>query len=93
MTYTVVPDIQPDLERLNWSIAEAKGSKMIFLGDLIDIDSLSVLYDQTPVIRSTFSRSFASAKVGISIKKTISKYLIFVLISIYATLSVLNFWK
>ena len=56
MTYTVVPDIHADLERSNWSIAEAKGSKMIFLGDLIDIDSLSVLYDQTPVIRSTFSR-------------------------------------
>ena len=36
MIYTVVPDIHADLKRLNWSIAEAKGSKMIFSDDLID---------------------------------------------------------
>lgn len=40
MTYTIVPDIHADLERLNWSIAEAQGSKMIFLGDLIDAGEL-----------------------------------------------------
>lgn len=40
MTYTVVPDIHADLERLNWSIAQANGSKMIFLGDLIDAGKL-----------------------------------------------------
>ena len=40
MTYTVVPDIHADLERLNWSIAKANGSKMIFLGDLIDAGKL-----------------------------------------------------
>ena len=40
MIYTVVPDIHADLERLNWSIAEAKDSKMIFLGDLIDAGML-----------------------------------------------------
>jgi hypothetical protein len=40
MTYTVVPDIHADLERLNWSIDEAQGSKMIFLGDLIDAGKL-----------------------------------------------------
>ena len=40
MTYTVVPDIHADLERLNWSIEKAQGSKMIFLGDLIDAGKL-----------------------------------------------------
>ena len=40
MTYTVVPDIHADLERLNWSIDRAQGSKMIFLGDLIDAGEL-----------------------------------------------------
>jgi hypothetical protein len=40
MTYTVVPDIHADLERLSWSIDEAQGSKMIFLGDLIDAGKL-----------------------------------------------------
>jgi hypothetical protein len=40
MTHTVVPDIHADLERLNWSIDEAQGSKMIFLGDLIDAGKL-----------------------------------------------------
>jgi len=36
MSYTIIPDIHADLERLNWSIDQANGSKMIFLGDLID---------------------------------------------------------
>lgn len=36
MTYTIVPDIHANFERLNWSISEAKASKIIFLGDLID---------------------------------------------------------
>ena len=40
MTYTIVPDIHADLERLNWSIAQANGKKMIFLGDLIDAGKL-----------------------------------------------------
>lgn len=40
MTYTVVPDIHADLERLNWSIEKAQGSKVIFLGDLIDAGKL-----------------------------------------------------
>ena len=40
MEYTVVPDIHADLARLNWSIAQANGSKMIFLGDLIDAGKL-----------------------------------------------------
>ena len=36
MTYTIVPDIHANFERLIWSISEAKASKIIFLGDLID---------------------------------------------------------
>lgn len=40
MTYTVVPDIHADLGRLNWSIAQANGSKILFLGDLIDAGKL-----------------------------------------------------
>ena len=36
MLYTIIPDIHADLDRLNWSVTKANGSKMIFLGDLID---------------------------------------------------------
>lgn len=40
MHFTIIPDIHADLERLNWSIEKAQGSKMIFLGDLIDAGKL-----------------------------------------------------
>jgi hypothetical protein len=36
MSYTIVPDIHADSERLNWSIAQSAHNKIIFLGDLID---------------------------------------------------------
>jgi hypothetical protein len=51
MTYTIVPDIHADLERLNWSIAQANGSKMIFLGDLIDAGKLVTKPDDLGVLQ------------------------------------------
>lgn len=51
MRYTVIPDIHADLERLNWSIAQANGSKMIFLGDLIDAGKLVTKPDDLGVLK------------------------------------------
>ena len=51
MSYTIVPDIHADLERLDWSIAQANGSKMIFLGDLIDAGKLVTKPDDLGVLR------------------------------------------
>jgi hypothetical protein len=49
--YTVIPDIHADLERLNWSIKKAQGSKMIFLGDLIDAGKLVTKPDDLGVLQ------------------------------------------
>ena len=51
MTYTIVPDIHADLERLNWSVEKAQGSKMIFLGDLIDAGKLVTKPDDLGVLK------------------------------------------
>jgi hypothetical protein len=51
MTYTIVPDIHADLERLNWSFEKAQGSKMIFLGDLIDAGKLVTKPDDWGVLK------------------------------------------
>ena len=51
MTYTIVPDIHADLERLNWSVEKAQGSKMIFLGDLIDAGKLVTKPDDLGVLQ------------------------------------------
>ena len=51
MRYTVIPDIHADLERLDWSIAQANGSKMIFLGDLIDAGKLVTKPDDLGVLQ------------------------------------------
>ena len=49
--YTVIPDIHADLERLNWSIKKAQGSKIIFLGDLIDAGKLVTKPDDLGVLQ------------------------------------------
>ena len=49
--YTVIPDIHADLERLNWSIKKAQGSKIIFLGDLIDAGKLVIKPDDLGVLQ------------------------------------------
>ena len=51
MTYTIVPDIHADLERLNWSVEKAQGSKMIFLGDLIDAGKFVTKPDDLGVLQ------------------------------------------
>ena len=57
MRYTVIPDIHADLERLDWSIAQANGSKMIFLGDLIDAGKLVTKPDDLGVLQKVSQSS------------------------------------
>jgi hypothetical protein len=50
MNYTIVPDIHADLDRLEWSISQARNSKIIFLGDLVDAGKMVKKPDDAGVL-------------------------------------------